>query len=98
MYNVKIDDRANQDLNNILDYIFRFSFSIETTNKIYDEIISKIIWLKIFPNMYPVFVWDLRVMTIRNKYRIFYKVDEINKIVKVFYLFSSQEDYESLIH
>jgi len=98
MYNIKMDSQATEDLNEILDYIFRFSFSFDTVNKIHDEIMWKILGLKIFPNMYPIFIWDLRVMTVRNKYRIFYKVDEISQIVTIYYIFGSEENYDDLIH
>lgn len=98
MYNVTFKSNFYADLWEITDYIFRFSFNYSSTNKVYDEIMWKILWLKIFPNMYPVFEWDLRVMTVRNKYKIFYKVDEISKIVTIYYIFGSEENYEELIH
>lgn len=46
---------ARQDLKNIKEYIFRMSFSLENSNKIYNEIMANIFALKIFPLMYPIF-------------------------------------------
>jgi hypothetical protein len=62
------------------------SFSIDTSNKIYNEIMASILTLKIFP-YYPIFKDDLRVLTIRKKYRVFYKINEENKEVKIYYIF-----------
>lgn len=98
MYKVIIDPNAQLDLNRILDYIFRFSFSSITVNKIYDEIMSKIYGLQVFPKLYPVFKWDFRVMTVRKNYRIFYKINEAKKEVIIYYIFSSRENYDDLIY
>ena len=98
MHKVIIPDNIIEDLKEIKEYIFRFSFSLSIANNIINEIMTKILWLKIFPNMYPVFEWDLRVMTVRDKYRIFYKVDELNRTVTILYIFWTAENYESLIH
>ena len=48
--------------------------------------------------MFPVFEDDFRVMTVRWKYRIFYKVDENQKNVIIEYIFWSEENYQNLIH
>ncbi len=89
---------ARQDLKNIKEYIFRMSFSLENSNKIYNEIMANIFALKIFPLMYPIFKWWIRVMTVRKKYRIFYEVNENKKEVIILYIFWAEQDYDSLIH
>ena len=98
MYKIDLKISAKEDLKEIKEYIFRFSFSLNTANKIYNEIMAHILNLKIMPYMYPVFKEDLRVMTVRKKYRVFYKVFENTKKVQIFYIFWTEEDYESLIH
>jgi len=98
MYNIEIKKSVLEDLNEISDYIFRFSFSQETANKIYDEIMGKILSLKIFPYMFPVFENEFRVMTVRKKYRVFYKINENQKTVIIEYIFWSEENYQNLIH
>ena len=87
MYKIIIPSYVLDDIFEIKEYIFRFSFSIDTANKIYNEIMAHILNLKIMPYMYPVFREDLRVMTVRKKYRVFYKVFENSKEVQIFYIF-----------
>ena len=98
MYKITIPDYVMEDVFDIKEYIFRMSFSIEVVNKIYNEIMASIVTLKVFPLMYPVFKWDLRVMTIRKKYRVFYEIKEENKEIIIQYIFWVEEDYYSLIH
>lgn len=97
MYDIKIKESVLQDLEEISEYIFRITYSIELANKIYDKIMASIISLKIFPYSFPVFENKFRVMTIDKNYRVFYKVDEHLKVVTIQYIFWSSEDYEDLI-
>jgi plasmid stabilization system protein ParE len=87
MYQIAIPDNVMEDIFEIKEYIFRMSFSLESANKIYDEIMSNILTLKIFPSMYPVFENNLRVLTIKSKYRVFYEIDEYKKDVTVQYIY-----------
>ncbi len=98
MYKVIIPNYIVEDLKEIKEYIFRFTFSEQTASNIVNEIIANIMWLKVFPFMYPPYKNNLRVMTIRKKYRIFYKVNESTKQVKIYYIFWAEQDYYSLIH
>ena len=98
MYNIEIKNSVLDDLNNISDYIFRFTFSQEISNKVHDEIMWKILSLKVMPYMFPVFENNYRVMTVNKRYRIFYNIDEISKTVIVQYIFWSEENYQNLIH
>ena len=98
MYDIEIRESVLEDLNEISDYIFRFSFSQETANKIHDELMWRILSLKIFPYMFPVFEKQYRIMTVRKRYRIFYEVNENKKLVTIQYIFASEENYQNLIH
>jgi len=98
MYKINFKLSAKEDLKNIKEYIFRMSFSIETANKVYNEIMANILTLKVFPSMYPIFKNNLRVLTVRKKYRVFYKINESKKEVTVQYIFWAEQDYNSLIH
>ena len=98
MYKIIIPEYVLKDIYKIKDYIFKVSFSIEISNKIYNEIMAHILNLKIMPKMYPVFKEDLRVMTVRKKYRVFYKIFEEKREVIIYYIFGVEEDYESLIY
>ena len=98
MYKIIIPNYVMGDIYEIKEYIFRMSFSIDTANKIYNEIMASILTLRIFPLAYPVFQNDLRVLTVRKNYRVFYKVNELKKEVKVYYIFWTEQDYNTLIH
>ena len=98
MYKIIIPDYVMEDIFDIKEYIFRMSFSIETANKIYNEIMANILALKVFPLMYPFFKWNLRVMTVRKKYRVFYEINDFKKEVTIQYIFWVEQDYNSLIH
>ncbi len=98
MYEIDLKTSAKEDLKNIKEYIFRMSFSIDTANKIYNEIMANILTLKVFPSAFPIFKNDLRVLTVRKKYRVFYKINELNKEVTVYYIFGTEQDYNSVIH
>lgn len=74
------------------------SFSKETANKIYNEIMASILTLKIFPSSYPIFKNDLRVLTVRKKYRVFYKINKSEKVVKILYIFWTEQDYNFIVH
>ena len=98
MYNVEIKDLAQEDINEISEYIYRFSLSKAIAKKIYNEIMGKILSLKIFPYLYPAYNSEYRVMTVRKRYRIFYKVIQDKKLVEIHYVFWAEEDYDSIIH
>ncbi len=94
LYSIEIKDLWKIDINNITDYIFRFSFSINIAKKVYDEIYSAIFSLKLFPLRYPIYESDIRVMTIRGKYRVFYRVYDNKKLVIIYRIFASEQNYD----
>ena len=65
MYSIFIPDDIIEDIFKIKEYIYRMSFSVNTANKIYNEIMASVLTLKVFPSMYPVYQNDLRVLTVR---------------------------------
>jgi len=93
IYNIEIKEWVRNKINNLSDYIYRFSFSKESAKKIYDEIFKDIISLKIFPKRYPKFNEKYRVLTIDKKYRIFFIVDDNKKSVIISRFFSSYQNY-----
>ena len=98
MYKINFKLSTKEDLKNIKEYIFRMSFSIEKANKVYNEIMANILTLKVFPSMYPIFKNNLRVLTVRKKYRVFYEINDFKKEVTIQYIFWAEQDYNSLIH
>ena len=98
MYKINLKLSVKEDLKSIKEYIFRMSFSLETANKIYNEIMASILTLKVLPFMYPIYKYNIRVMTVRRKYRVFYHVNENSKEVTIQYIFWAEQDYHNLIH
>ena len=98
IFKIKITKLAKIEIKNISNYIFMNSFSEDKANKIYNEIYSKIYSLSIFPEIYPMYDEDYRVMTINKKYRIFYTVDNCEKKVTVKYIFSSSQNYRDYLY
>ena len=98
MYKIDFKISAKEDIEMIKQYIFKMSFSIDTANRIYNEIMASILTLKIFPSSYPIFKNDFRVLTIRKSYRVFYKIDDSSETVHIYYIFWTEQDYNSIIH
>ena len=84
IYKVEIKDNVHEFIWELGEYIFRYSFSFETSKNIMDQIYKEIFSLKIFPNRYPEF---------NKKYRVFFIVDEQNMNVLISRIFSSTENY-----
>ncbi|MCP4523404.1 MAG: type II toxin-antitoxin system RelE/ParE family toxin [Candidatus Gracilibacteria bacterium] len=97
MYNIHVRESVITDLEELTEYIFRATFSRESAEEVYDKIMASIIGLKIFPFKYPIFEGNYRVMTVYNKYRIFYRVDKNNNEVIIQFIFSTDENYHNLI-
>lgn len=98
LYSIKITKLAKDEIKNTAKYIFMNSFSEEIANKVYDEIYSKIYSLSIFPERFPFYNKDYRVMTIIWwKYRIFYKINSIKNQVIIHYFFASYQNYNKYI-
>gem|GEM_PF-4751677 len=74
-YNIVLKEAFHYDLNYIQDIIFRFTFSKETVKKIIDSIYIHIYSLSILPYRYVSYK-NFRVITIRKKYKVFYKINE----------------------
>lgn len=95
MYKIELLEETKNDLNVITDYIYRYTFSNEIVDKIYKEIVSSIYSLQIFPYRFKE-INNFRIITIKWKYKVFYKVEENNKKVIIYRIFSSLQNYDSL--
>lgn len=93
-YNVVLKENVYEKLEEILDYNLRNTFDLNFSKKIIDEIILTMNSLDIFPYRCPLYWENFRVF-IYKKYKFFYKVDEENKIVEIYYLFWVSENYDS---
>ena len=92
-YSIDISEEFLNSLEKILDYVFRFSFSLETSKKTYNEIMSSIYWLSLFPSRFQKFNDKYLVMTIKWKYRVFYFINESKKEVNIYDIFTSKQNY-----
>ena len=84
------------DLQLIQDIILRFTFSKNITQNIINEIYSSIFWLRIFPNRFIEYKYSFRIMTIKWKYKVFYKIDEKNQEVQVYRILFSSSNYDNI--
>jgi len=93
IYKIEIKDNVHEFIWELGEYIFKNSFSFEISKNIIDNIYKDIFSLKVFPNRFPEFNNNYRVLTIDKKYRVFYIVDEENMKVIISRIFASVENY-----
>jgi len=96
MYKIIFSEKSRDDLNDITNIIFKFTLSEDITDKIYKRIVEKIYSLQLFPHI-NVLYKDYRVLLVNKKYKVFYKIDEEFKIVKVYRIFLSSSNYQKII-
>lgn len=92
IYDIKIKDVVRRKVNDISNYIYRFSFSKDIVQKNYNMIFKEIFSLKIFPERFPKFNENYRVLTIKKRYRVLYKIEKDTIVVSS--IFSSYENYD----
>lgn len=84
-YNLKILPRANGDLNNIFDFIFKDALEESTAQSVIDNILKAIGTLKTFPRRWSDFegLSGYRQMIV-GKYKVIYKIEgDLVQIVRV---------------
>jgi len=96
MYKIVLSESSKNDLNYILEIIFRFTFNQDSVDRLYNEIVSQIYSLQIFPNRYVEYKYWLRVLNIRWKYKVFYKVNENKQEVQIYRILFSANNYENI--
>ena len=87
---------AVSELENIYKYISENSFSEKTANKVIIDIDKAISYIKTFPYMYPMSVFDGYRKCIVKNYVVFYRVDEIAKEAIIVHVFHGAQDIENL--
>jgi len=80
-YRVVIRDEVHKDIQELSDYIFRFSFSQSIAKKVYDELYKVILSLNFMPEMYQKYLWEYRRVIVKGSYKIIYKIVESEKKV-----------------
>lgn len=89
-YKIVIRDEVHKDIFELTDYIFRFSYSIEISQKIYDNLYSAIFSLDFIPYRNEIYYWEYRRIIVNWNYKIIYKVNEEDKKVIIIRVFRAE--------
>jgi len=95
-YDVKLLSIAENDIDEICEYLSQFYPS--TPGKFLDDLDEDFENVSQNPYMYPVYEYNKdyrRIVT--NDYLIFYKVDEKNKIVKVYRILHGKQNITTVL-
>ena len=99
-YNIVFSETADNDLDDIVEYLSNFSPNI--ARRYYDEIMIKSLSLSMMPQRCP-FVRDealrdkgYRWLPVRN-YTLFFVIDEINSVVDIRAILYSGREYTALL-
>lgn len=95
-YKIEIPNIVHEDIYELSEYVFRFSFSREISKKIYDDLYANIFSLDFMPNRYQVYFWEYRRIIVNWSYKIIYKVDEESKKVIIIRVFRTEIIQENL--
>lgn len=80
-YDIEIPECVENDIAQLSDYIYRFSFSKEISKQVYNELYKTIFSLEFLPYRFEIYAWDYRRVIVKWSYKIFYRIDEHNKKV-----------------
>ena len=93
-YRTRFVDLAQEDLNDITDYLTELSS--QTALTFIDELEQRLSIIKDFPEIFPIYTYDERFRKIIiGKYLIFYIVDHKNRINNVIRILYSAMDIKS---
>jgi len=91
-YNVDIRDAVFDDIFDLSEYVYRFSFSKEIAKNIYDDLYKAIFSLEFLPNRHEIHIWEYRRIIVKWNYKIIYKVEKNNKRVIVIRVFRTEQN------
>ena len=91
-YKIVIRDAVHDDINELSEYIFRFSFDINVSKKVYDNLYKAIFSLDFLPNRYEKYIWEYRRIIVNGSYKILYRVDEENQKVVIIRVIRSEQE------
>jgi len=72
------------------------TFSNDSVNNLNYEIHEKVLYLKLFPNMYQNTYKDFKTIQIKS-YKIFYKINETKKEVTVYRILWASQNFREYI-
>ena len=85
-YRVYVREAVDEELEQVVDYLSQNN--PQHAREIYQEVRAGIESLQEYARRAPVYKEPHRVMTLRNKYRIFYKVHDLHREVEVMHIFA----------
>jgi len=92
-YKVEIPNIVYNDIIELTDYIYRFSFDMSISKKVYDDLYKAIFSLDFLPNRYEKYIWEYRRIIVNWSYKILYRIDEDNsKVIIIRVIRSEQEE------
>jgi len=91
IYNVVIRDAVHDDIRELTDYIYRFSYDITISQKIYDDLYKAIFSLNFLPNRYEKYIWEYRRVIVQWSYKVIYKIEEQDKKVIIIRVLRSEQ-------
>ena len=96
MYKIKVNEKAVLDLNWIYNHLYEVTFSLDVSRNFVQEVYKKYLYLKLFPNMYQNTYKNFKTIQIKS-YKIFYKVDEIKKIVTIYRILWASQNFKEYV-
>lgn len=91
-YKIEIPNLVHRDIEELSDYIFRFSFDINISKKVYDNLYKSIFSLDFMPNRFEKYIWEYRRIIVNWSYKILYRVDEENKKVIIIRVIRTEQE------
>jgi plasmid stabilization system protein ParE len=96
MYKIKVNEKAVLDLNWIYNHLYEVTFSLDVSRNFVQKVYKKYLYLKLFPNMYQNTYKNFKTIQIKS-YKIFYKVDEIKKIVTIYRILWASQNFKEYV-
>lgn len=97
IYQIEIPNKVHNDIFELTDYIFKFSFDAVISKSISDMIYYAITSLRFMPYRFQQVLGDYRVVVVKGSYRVFYKIDETNKKVIITRVLRSEQDFDDIL-
>lgn len=95
LYEIEIPNIVHNNISELTDYIYRFSFDLNISRKIYDELYKSIFSLNFLPNRYEKYIWEYRRVIVKWSYRVIYRVDEENMKVIIIRIFRTEQNFDN---
>ena len=96
MYKVIIHPDAQEDKKNIYNYLLEITWNNYFSKEIIKNFYEKYLYLQLFPLMYPKTYKNYRTIEFKS-YKIYYKINENSKIITIYRIFWTKENFKNYI-